>query len=45
MDRAVLDEIEFEYLYNDGDDYHFMNTETYEQMHLTPKCWATRCTT
>jgi elongation factor P len=23
-----------EYLYNDGDDYHFMNTETFEQTHL-----------
>jgi len=35
IDRAILDEIEFEYLYNEGDDFHFMNTETYEQMHLT----------
>jgi elongation factor P len=30
-----LDEQEMEYLYNDGDDYHFMNTESYEQIHLT----------
>ena len=28
IDRAVLDEIEFEYLYSDGEGYHFMNTET-----------------
>jgi elongation factor P len=35
VERAILDEIEFEYLYNDGDDFHFMNTQTYEQMHLT----------
>lgn len=35
VDRAILDEIEFEYLYNEGDDFHFMNTETYEQMHMT----------
>src|SRR6266446_3933452 len=35
VERASLDEQEMEYLYNDGDDYHFMNTETYEQMHLT----------
>src|SRR6266436_2045453 len=35
VDRAILDEIEFEYLYNEGDEFHFMNTETYEQMHLT----------
>ena len=32
---AILDEVEYEYLYNEGDDFHFMNTETYEQMHLT----------
>ena len=24
-----------EYLYNDGDNYYFMNTENYEQTHLT----------
>src|SRR6266576_3641971 len=35
IERAILDEIEFEYLYNDGDNFHFMNTQTYEQMHLT----------
>jgi elongation factor P len=35
VERAILDEVEFEYLYNEGDDYHFMNTETYEQIHLT----------
>ena len=34
VERAILDEIEFEYLYSEGDDFHFMNTETYEQMHL-----------
>ncbi|HZP34490.1 MAG TPA: elongation factor P [Candidatus Acidoferrales bacterium] len=32
VERAVLDEVEFEYLYSDGDGYHFMNTETFEQM-------------
>ena len=35
LERAVLDEHEMEYLYNDGDHYHFMNTETYEQIHLS----------
>jgi elongation factor P len=35
VDRAILDSVEFEYLYNEGDDFHFMNTQTYEQMHLT----------
>ena len=34
IERAILDEVEFEYLYNEGDAYHFMNTETYEQIHL-----------
>jgi elongation factor P len=32
VERAVLDEVEFEYLYSDGDGHHFMNTETFEQM-------------
>lgn len=35
VDRAILDEIEFEYLYCEGDDFHFMNTETYEQMQMS----------
>ena len=34
IDRIVVDEIPMEYLYQDGDDYYFMNTETYEQIHL-----------
>ncbi|MBM3796061.1 MAG: elongation factor P [Acidobacteria bacterium] len=35
VERAILDEHEMEFLYSDGQDYHFMNTETYEQMHLS----------
>src|SRR5262249_11012867 len=35
VDRAILDEVEFEYLYSEGDDFHFMNTENYEQMRMT----------
>jgi len=35
VDRAILDEVEFEYLYNEGEDFHFMNTSTYEQMQMT----------
>jgi elongation factor P len=35
VERAVLDEREMEYLYDDGEYYYFMNTEDYEQMHLT----------
>jgi elongation factor P len=35
VERAVMDEQEMEYLYDDGEYYYFMNTDTYEQMHLT----------
>src|SRR3990172_6628171 len=35
VERAVLDEQEMEYLYDDGEYYYFMNTENFEQMHLT----------
>jgi elongation factor P len=34
VERAMLDEQEMEYLYDDGEYYYFMNTENYEQMHL-----------
>src|SRR5450432_2875796 len=35
VERAILDEIEMEYLYDDGEFFYFMNSENYEQMHLT----------
>jgi elongation factor P len=35
VERAMLEEHEMEYLYDDGEYYYFMNTENYEQMHLT----------
>src|SRR5277367_219613 len=35
VERAALDEQEMEYLYDDGEYFYFMNTENYEQMHLT----------
>src|SRR6185295_399709 len=35
VERAVLDEIEMQFLYRDGDIFHFMNTSTYEQVHIT----------
>jgi elongation factor P len=35
VERASLDEQEMEYLYDDGEYFYFMNTESYEQMHLT----------
>ncbi len=31
FNHADLDEQQMEYLYTDGDEYHFMNTATYEQ--------------
>jgi elongation factor P len=34
VERAILDEVEFEFLYNDTDGYHFMNTQSYEQLTL-----------
>jgi len=35
VERASLEEHEMEYLYDDGEFFYFMNTETFEQMHLT----------
>jgi elongation factor P len=35
VEKAQLDEIEMEYLYDDGEYFYFMNSENYEQMHLT----------
>jgi elongation factor P len=35
VERAILEEVEMEYLYDDGDNYYFMNTENYEQTHLS----------
>src|SRR5919198_2891897 len=35
IERAVLDEREMQYLYKDGDSFHFMDTTTYEQSHIS----------
>jgi elongation factor P len=35
IERAVLDEKEMQYLYKDGDSYCFMDTSTYEQIHMS----------
>lgn len=35
VERAVLDEKQMQYLYHDGDEYHFMDTATYEQIQMT----------
>ena len=35
VERAVLERTEMEFLYADGEDYHFMHGETFEQLTLT----------
>jgi len=41
VERAILDETEMEYLYRDGDMYHFMNNETFEQVGLSEEVLGT----
>src|SRR5471030_1650387 len=35
VERATLDEREMQYLYSDGDSYYFMDTSSYEQVHIS----------
>ncbi len=35
VERATLDEREMQYMYNDGTDYYFMDTSSYEQIHIS----------
>src|SRR5436190_2855865 len=35
VERATLDEREMQYMYNDGDHFYFMDTTTYEQVHIS----------
>src|SRR6267378_2424826 len=35
VERATLDEREMQYLYNDGDSFYFMDTATYDQIHIS----------
>jgi elongation factor P len=35
IERAMLDEREMQYLYHEGEDYHFMDTSSYEQIHIS----------
>lgn len=37
VERAVLDEREMQYLYADGTAYYFMDTSSYEQIHMDPE--------
>jgi elongation factor P len=34
LERAILDEREMQYLYKDGESFHFMDTSSYEQLHI-----------
>src|ERR1043165_7124484 len=35
IERATLDEREMQYLYNDGDLYYFMDTSSFDQIHIS----------
>ncbi len=35
VERARLDERQMQYMYNDGTDYYFMDTSSYEQIHIS----------
>lgn len=37
VERAALEQVEMEYLYNDGSGYCFMNTANYEQIYMDKK--------
>jgi elongation factor P len=34
IEKITVDEVNMEFLYADGEDYYFMNIETYDQIHL-----------
>ncbi len=36
VEKATVDEREYDFLYEDGEGYHFMNPETYEQIAVSP---------
>jgi elongation factor P len=35
VERAFVEDMDFSYLYKDGDGYHFMNGETFEQLQVS----------
>jgi elongation factor P len=37
VEQAILDKKDMQFLYRDGDEYVFMDTDSYEQMHVNPK--------
>ena len=36
VEQAMIDKRDMQFLYRDGDDYVFMDTETYDQLHVAP---------
>jgi elongation factor P len=34
VERVILDQVQMEFLYREGEQFHFMNTETYDQITL-----------
>jgi len=34
VEKAILEETKFNYLYNDDEDYHFMNPKTFDQINI-----------
>ena len=45
LERAILDEREMQYLYKDGESFHFMDTSSYEQLHIAEEVLGDRSTT
>jgi elongation factor P len=37
VEQAIVDRQDMQFLYRDGDDYVFMNLESYDQVHVAPK--------
>src|SRR5690242_21563808 len=35
IDKITVNQVDMEFLYNDGDSYYFMDMSNYEQTHLT----------
>jgi elongation factor P len=35
VERAILDEKSMQYMYSSGDDHYFMDTDTYDQVHIS----------
>ncbi|MGH9085446.1 MAG: elongation factor P, partial [Acidimicrobiales bacterium] len=36
LDQAMIDKRDMQFLYRDGDDFVFMDNQSYDQLHVTP---------